>query len=128
MRLGLTYLNAGRYEEAERLFGRLERAHEPASCHALGQFWRAAALGRMGQAKESNALFSVVLKPAGKFPPKDKFRPEFWRVAPGTLLLEHSPDWHRHAGEARRANAEKGVVETAPRVFDRVIRDLEVKK
>jgi serine/threonine-protein kinase len=60
--LGLLYLGADRLDDADRLFTRLDKIHNPQMYHLLGRLGRGIVLALRDQAAESNRRFSEVLE------------------------------------------------------------------
>jgi hypothetical protein len=121
MDLGLFYLDEGRLQDAEKLFGRLDGFKAPASYKMLGRLGRAVVLALESRAKESNALFHEVFPPLGRV--ADKPRPGKGRKAGGEVMRRiaevrtpikpvlDSPNWRYWIFQARWYNHKNGVAE-----------------
>jgi serine/threonine-protein kinase len=63
LKLALLYLDLHRLDDAEQLFDRLDRIHQPRQYHVLGHLGRGVVLALRSQPKESNKLFQDVFTP-----------------------------------------------------------------
>jgi serine/threonine-protein kinase len=127
--LGLLYLDAGRLDEADALFTRMDAVPQPRPYHQLGRLGRGVVLALRNQARESNQLFKDVLAPfpgllgpppppkirfpIGKRPSKDGGTSKQMRqlneaLQPVRPVLDQE-GWQRQFGQARWANRKNGV-------------------
>jgi serine/threonine protein kinase len=113
MDLGLYYLDHHRFDEADKLFSRLEAFKEPASYRALGQVGKGIVLALKNEAKESNRYFGILpVKGGGLGKDKGGFLKRLEKEAPQLATLFHNPRWRYWISRARWYNSKNGLPES----------------
>jgi serine/threonine-protein kinase len=113
MDLALLYLDTGRYDEADTLFGQLINFESSVSYQILGTTGRAIVLALRDQKEASNQMFRKVFA----FEPKDKKpdprKPSLARrpLDPVVKLMIDNPQWRYWMARARWHNNKNGLEE-----------------
>ncbi|MGL4552610.1 MAG: protein kinase domain-containing protein [Gemmataceae bacterium] len=142
MDLGLFYLDAGRLDDAEALFQRLEKFNTVREFKGLGQIGLAVVLAMRHRPKESNGMLKDLFtmhNPKSK-PPKEKLKPTsgFEHLLAGKraevqigqirAVLNH-PRWHYYLARARYLNATNGLKDDdMPPLFLAKVQELDLPR
>jgi hypothetical protein len=91
--LGVLYLEEDRLDEAERLFGDLEKVPSPAEYRLLGRMGRGIVLALRSKERESNQILKELFGANGPLRPLKPVERKVMKPSPLFLGLVHQEEW-----------------------------------